>query len=370
MDIQGDKTLGYVKDKVSQLVASGKSETLDHTSVPHNVQELFIHSGYRQVDSGFRSACWSLFKWHNETLNTWTHMCGLFYFLYIFSTCDELRALLSDLPVSQLLPFYAYCLAACFVYVASSGAHLFHCVSMFWHDSCFLVDYLAIGIYGCFTGIVYYYYNYINLPSILRDLDNIYLPIILASCLLSTWAAFASRLGHSPLRHVIRTSSFSTGFIICSAPCIYRVLLYMFSTPWGKDPADIFVHDNKTHGTLVLRESEYCVSYIFHFTYLVTAASVNMSRMPERFFPGSFDIVGHSHQWFHIFIFLGMRQRFWLIVSDVARYHNKLKSSDYTETSSLLCKVSACYVVFIIALIGIIFWYSNQVTHQDKEKKK
>jgi predicted membrane channel-forming protein YqfA (hemolysin III family) len=28
-------------------------------------------------------------------------------------------------------------------------------------------------------------------------------------------------------------------------------------------------------------------------------------RFPERLLPGFLDIVGHSHQWWHVFIFIG-----------------------------------------------------------------
>ena len=34
-----------------------------------------------------------------------------------------------------------------------------------------------------------------------------------------------------------------------------------------------------------------------------------VTKLPERFFPGLVDIIGHSHQWWHIFIFLGLM--FW-----------------------------------------------------------
>ena len=36
-----------------------------------------------------------------------------------------------------------------------------------------------------------------------------------------------------------------------------------------------------------------------------------VSRFPERLSPGLFDIVGHSHQWWHLFVFLAGRT--WLL---------------------------------------------------------
>jgi len=41
----------------------------------------FVVTGYRIPPMSFRNAAFTLFTWHNETLNIWTHMFGLVWFL-------------------------------------------------------------------------------------------------------------------------------------------------------------------------------------------------------------------------------------------------------------------------------------------------
>ena len=43
----------------------------------------------------------------------------------------------------------------------------------------------------------------------------------------------------------------------------------------------------------------------------VTGAMIYMFRIPERFMPGRFDIVGASHQIFHCFVLVGCGIYFW-----------------------------------------------------------
>uniref|UniRef100_A0A8C0UY94 Progestin and adipoQ receptor family member 9 n=1 Tax=Cyanistes caeruleus TaxID=156563 RepID=A0A8C0UY94_CYACU len=48
------------------------------------------------------------------------------------------------------------------------------------------------------------------------------------------------------------------------------------------------------------------VYFYRRYFWLLVAAFFNVSKIPERIQPGLFDIVGHSHQLFHIFTFLSI----------------------------------------------------------------
>ena len=370
MDVGIHKRLNYFRDVTHRLFSSD-DETLPYTKVPRNVKEMFIINGYRHVECGFKNACLSLFRWHNETLNIWTHLCSVLYFVYYFALSSEFKTLVSDIPTNYLLPLYAYFIAVCFTFAASTGAHLFHCVSMSWYDTCFLVDYLGIGIYGCFTGMAYYYYNYWNLPRLLKELPDVYIAVAILSCLLSTWAACYSRLGHSPRRHVIRTSSFAMGFVVCSIPSVCRIIAHQYNTLWVSREDSISLAYNTTqNGHMVHSESQYCYSYLLHLMYFIIAASVNVLRIPECKFPGSFDIVASSHQWFHMFTFLGARERFWLITSDVVRYGYQLKNFGQNEEYVSMHKITGCYCIFTLSLVAILMWFIYKVKLHQSEKAK
>jgi len=56
--------------------------------------------------------------------------------------------------------------------------------------------------------------------------------------------------------------------------------------------------------------------WIFGGILYIAGATIYMLRLPERFFPGLFDIFGSSHQIFHIFI----------VIAAVMTYYAALQS--------------------------------------------
>lgn len=64
-----------------------------------------------------------------------------------------------------------------------------------------------------------------------------------------------------------------------------------------------------THAVVLHRSNPYifvAIGYELAMAFLyVTGAAFYISRMPERWMPGAFDIAGHSHQIFHVFVVLG-----------------------------------------------------------------
>lgn len=54
----------------------------------------FVKTGYRVNHKGFRQVAKSVFKWHNETVNIWTHLIGFAMFfsaiIYIFANYNNM----------------------------------------------------------------------------------------------------------------------------------------------------------------------------------------------------------------------------------------------------------------------------------------
>ena len=50
---------------------------------PENVWNKYIVTGYRINYLSWRPILGSLFQWHNETINIWTHMIGFVAFLIV-----------------------------------------------------------------------------------------------------------------------------------------------------------------------------------------------------------------------------------------------------------------------------------------------
>lgn len=61
------------------LAHIGKIEEMNEDSK----WNLFIKRGYRINYSTWRQILMSLFEWHNETINIWTHLVGFIVFFII-----------------------------------------------------------------------------------------------------------------------------------------------------------------------------------------------------------------------------------------------------------------------------------------------
>lgn len=371
-----------------QCLSACRHDDQGHKDLPVEVQEHYIKTGYRPVDLGFKNSFKSLWKSHNETLNIWTHILGLLYFLYIFRD-PEFRNMIAQIPLHQSLPMYVYLSGVCLLFTASSGAHLFNSVSMKWRNICFMLDYSAISIYGSFTAIVYYYYNWHHkIPILIKQQSDIFIPLVLFTSVLATWASCMTRVYHNKLCHLIRTSSFALPFIIGSIPPMMRVCNHMYSrtllyfnfhtdSPFITDDSSRKVNEAYPKNILIkshvgLSESEFCYYYCKHLFYLSAAAIVNVIKVPECIYPGNFDIIGHSHQLFHILIFMGVKEQFWLIINDIWQYgniHEENASGAFNAPISV-GHLTSLYILLISSLAGILLWYSYSVDYMLRKKHK
>jgi adiponectin receptor len=59
--------------------------------------------------------------------------------------------------------------------------------------------------------------------------------------------------------------------------------------------------------TLLIRHWEIIYSLLFMGMFYIGGAMIYLFHIPERFFaPGRFDLCGHSHQWWHILVVVGI----------------------------------------------------------------
>ena len=79
----------YVSDKISEKYSEmrlrlrayiGPAEQADE----YQVDNIYILRGYRINHNSIGGICKSLVSCHNETVNVWSHICGVFAFFGIF----------------------------------------------------------------------------------------------------------------------------------------------------------------------------------------------------------------------------------------------------------------------------------------------
>jgi adiponectin receptor len=129
------------------------------SDVPSFCQCLFINRGYRNGGKlSFQEIAWSLFSFHNESMNIWTHLIGFVVMLYVaFSTSLEVLSSDDETFLDVLvLQFFFFC--ACICLLLSFVYHWFACVSEEVHENLLMMDLTGVGllISGSFIPGVWY----------------------------------------------------------------------------------------------------------------------------------------------------------------------------------------------------------------------
>ena len=243
----------------------------------------FLHRNYRPPMYSFRGCVKSMFRMHTETWNIWTHLLGFVFFLvlcmgvYIFG--DYITFLfediqIHDLPWDEQVMLFLFFLGAMACLCCSFMFHLFsnHSEKMFAIFS--RLDYSGIAFLITGSSLpAYYYYFYCTTLAKYTHI-SIMVVLCISSVSVSLWSKF-SIPKYRPLRFAV--------FVIFG---LYGVI-----------PA---MHILIREGFFVAYHGYSILGMVTMGSIYITGAALYVLRIPERFFPGKFDIWASSHQLFHI----------------------------------------------------------------------
>ncbi|XP_036404269.1 membrane progesterone receptor epsilon [Megalops cyprinoides] len=369
---------------------------LRHTDVPQRVTESFILSGYRFPNYSLRECLASAFRPTNETGNFWTHFLAVFVFAFHFL---ELFAWDSTPSFSDpfFYPLWNYFIGVFCLLMASSLAHLLNSMSLLIREICFFVDYGTISAYTVGSALAYFYYIHpqagiagagfanatqrgrgapggpspqsLALPSPPSHpefhvfFESFYIPSACLVALICTLACCNTRHRWRRYRYVIRTAVFLLPFVVASTPVFYR-LLRPSSSPSSSSSSS---------------SQDMLAPYFYrHCFWLAVSALFNISKFPERLSPGSFDVWGHSHQWFHCCTFLSILDELHMIKAEIralglhpvlalpappSRPHPHIPGPTLGSTYGVMFALQGC-------IAGIISWFAWNARESQKESSK
>ncbi|XP_046447047.1 adiponectin receptor protein-like [Daphnia pulex] len=234
----------------------------------------FIWQGYRPPLPSFWDCIKSIFSIHTETGNIWTHMLGCIAFLGVgafFLSCSE-----EEIRNEDKVVFSAFFTGACVCLGLSTCFHTFLCHSE-WAGQLFSkLDYVGIAllIMGSFVPWLYYSFYCDFWPRIVYVCVEIVLG--LSSIIISLWPRFGE-----PRYRFLRAGVFLSFGLSGVIPAVH----YSVQEGWIK------ALNQASLGWLILMGLLYIIGTMFYAL-----------RIPERFFPGKFDIWFQSHQIFHVFV--------------------------------------------------------------------
>nr|CAH7751470.1 unnamed protein product [Callosobruchus chinensis] len=235
----------------------------------------FILKGYRQMLN--TDLCISsLFWWTNETINIWSHIFGLVFFVcltvYDFMIL-RIQATWGDkIIVAIFLACFVSCMGLSALYHTFSCRSEVDCYRFLTYD----LFGIALSLLAIYTSGVYYAF------WCETDLQMFYLTSVTLIFVVAMILQIPSLNIDPNVKMIVFVAWGCYGVI----PTIH----------WTFKMGGL---DNPVVKLLLPRVlGMYCISG--------TAFLIYITKIPERFCAGRFDFIGHSHNWWHLFVVLAL----------------------------------------------------------------
>ncbi|KAL3623972.1 hypothetical protein CASFOL_032788 [Castilleja foliolosa] len=307
------------KEKNKNIAEGEKPQLLSFHQLPDYMKDNEYILDYYRANWSIKQALFSLFSWHNETLNVWTHLLGFLLFVGLTAAhlvdvpqvADLITMITEQFPSSvesnisknlsmgpsKLLdlnqestlqtnisslttnwPFYVFLCGSMFCLLSSSICHLFSCHSHHLNTQLLHIDYVGISVMIITSYFPPMYYIFQCTPHF----QILYLTSITTMGICTIFALLSPALSSGKYRS-LRAMLFVSMGLFGLVPAVHALLLN-----WNDPRRDL----------ILAYEAGMALSYLIGTGFYV-------SRIPERWRPGWFDLAGHSHQIFHVLVVIG-----------------------------------------------------------------
>ncbi|KAG5208403.1 hemolysin-III channel protein Izh2 [Trichophyton interdigitale] len=266
--------------EVEVLEQESWTATVHWDALPRWLQDNHhIHTGYRPASASFLRSFHSLTYVHNETVNIYTHLLpALLTLPTSFVLYRALSPRYHTATPADIVVFSCFFAGAAFCLGMSA---LYHTISnhspwvAYIGNAC---DYL--GIIGLITGsfIPSIYYGFYCTPQLQRLYWGMIVVLGAGCAAVATIPRF-----RKPALRPFRAAMFVALGLSAVFPVTHGVVVLGFSQARQQIGLDWLI----TQGAL----------------YIIGAA-IYAARVPECLHPGKYDIIGHSHQIFHVLVVL------------------------------------------------------------------
>lgn len=262
----------------------------------------YILSGYRPASMSFCQSFRSLGYLHNETVNIYSHLIGSVLFVALaFYFYGQVYPRYSNANFADILVFSTFYFGVAICFLLSATFHIVanhsERVAIFGNQ----LDYLGVVVlmWGSTLPTVYYGF-YCD-----QKLQKVYWVIVSILAIACAITTFNARFRHPSLRP-------------------YRTIMY---AGLGLSSIIFVIHGVVKHGWKTQ-------NYRMSLDWMILMASLNFigaftyaARIPERWYPRTFDIYGGSHQIFHVMV----------ILAGLAHMEGLLRAFDHVHAQTAPC---------------------------------
>ncbi|XP_039257062.2 membrane progestin receptor beta-like [Styela clava] len=323
-------------------ISSWKHAMKVHRSqVPEVIQEPYIEYGYLLPFMPWSYYLRGLYTPSYEFMNVWTHLIPSIYFFYL------LFAFSQEINIIHAWPLFLVLTAGTLLCFFSASAHLFHSKSSLHHSCWFVADYFGISLFA-FASLSTNFYSGAHLEYF-KIFSSHYLKIstlivtvgYTCLCLTQTGGKWVSLKLSRQLKVFVNGFGYAFGAIP-----LYLRMYDNFST--GKSEASLWWHG-------------------IALPSMFLAPAVYGLDFPQRFFPGKFDVFGHSHMWFHILTAFAAYCEVWGVYYDVTE--GPWSVLQQQEEYPTLFEICVYYIIIVMYgyIVGKVIHSSVKDDHVHEE---
>ncbi|EKM60669.1 uncharacterized protein PHACADRAFT_179870 [Phanerochaete carnosa HHB-10118-sp] len=260
-----------------------------------------VLTGYRISVDSWAECLATVWWWHNETVNIWTHLLGalasislagyLTYWTMMDSAGLETEPFYHLAPLNNEIKSLEWRDTAVFAVFFLGSAVCFTCSTAFHTSLCHReeivrytnkLDYLGILTLGTLNFFPTFYYGFYcdMYPGYL------YMALMAVSGCVGIFLVCAPAYDRPEYRRT-RAVTFVTLGLVAVLPFVHVVARYGLAK----------ASRSMSLGWIALEIVAYLCGVVL---YLLVKSACSAGRFPESVFPGRFDLVGSSHQLFHI----------------------------------------------------------------------
>ncbi|OTB08601.1 hypothetical protein M426DRAFT_316614 [Hypoxylon sp. CI-4A] len=262
--------------------------------LPWQRDNEFILTSYRRASYSYLASLRSIFAVHNETANIWSHLLGALFFTVTLYQYFELSTTTSAVRTEDIIALSIYNLSVAVCFVLSTTFHTFSDHSPEMHKFGNELDHLGIVFVMWGTGISGTHFAFYCDSS----LRNTYFAALSTTAL---------GCGIFTLRPEFRKPAYRTT----------RFLMYCFL---GASLFAPIIHRLIRVGGAELEAEMGLKSFLGLAVINFAGAAVYAVRIPERWFPQTFDLLGQSHNWMHVLVLTGALVRLRGLLEVIVRW--------------------------------------------------